>query len=860
MLIALLLVFASGFAALVYQVLWMKQLGLLLGNTSHAAAVTLAAFFAGLAVGSWLWGKRSGRMTNPLRSYAWLEVGIAVTATTYFVILWLYQAIYPALYQSVDSPIMLQVVRFVLAMLLVFPPAMFMGGTIPIMGQFLIRVEQGRRATTFGKTGALLYAINTFGAALGALMAGFYMPLWLGYNLTCVVAIVVTLVTAAVAWIISRRLSDQQHNPASNPENQHQRGGEQPPLDSSPASVALKERLPLGIICFISGFGFLALEVLWTRMFMQVLENSVYTFASILVIVLLCLAAGGVVGSGLARLRVPPLRVLGVLMLLSGLAIALTPYLFMLATDRMQIIATRDSWSSYIVLIFQTGFHAIGLPALILGIVFPFLLKTEERYVRVAGQSIGRLAALNTIGAILGAMLCGFVFLGWLGMWGTMLLLSMVYLAAGLMLPLGWDRKALLLRGGNVAAAVLVLVFLNPTGLPIMGRDPLRPGYEQVVEVWEGSDGIVAVTRGHYGLMIRVNSHYGLGTSGAAAQAEFQNDLMLRLFPQTRSIFFLGMGTGVTAGSSLHPVFPNTERIVVCELSANVITAAKQYFADEQTHDYTNGLFEDPRATILAEDGRHYLMATDQRFDMINADLFVPFRSGVGSLYTRDHYENARQRLTEDGVFVQWLPLYQLTEYEFSVIARTMLEVFDQVTLWRGNFQPFDETVALVGQMDQQPLPGTDVHSRADMLAAVRGRGIADLARLALPFNEQTALLFYIGNLTQAAAMFDDYPINTDDRPVIEYMAPVSYRIGGNSMDTSWFIGHKFADFVQRLQTQSPPQVDPYLINRSASDRLLPLAGSAYYDARFWFAARQPMEAEMAWRQFLELWLAQPSP
>lgn len=153
----------------------MKQLGLLFGNTSHAAGVTLAAFFAGLAAGSWFWGKRSARSGNPLRIYAVLEMRIAITALLYFVVMKGYQVIYPEFYQSVHSSAWLLLVKFLLAMVLIFPPAFCMGGTIPVIAQYAIR-----QPPRFGLTSALLYAINTLGATLGAALAGFFMPMCFG--------------------------------------------------------------------------------------------------------------------------------------------------------------------------------------------------------------------------------------------------------------------------------------------------------------------------------------------------------------------------------------------------------------------------------------------------------------------------------------------------------------------------------------------------------------------------------------------------------------------------------------------------------------------------------------------------------
>lgn len=834
-----LLVIVSGFAGLVYEVLWMKQLGLLFGNTSQAAGATLAAFFAGLAAGSFLWGRRAARCGNALRRYAWLELGIAASALLYFVVLRVYHAVYPALYQGADAPVAGVLVKLGLALLLVFPPAFFMGGTIPVMGQFMIRAREA-----FGRTAALLYGLNTIGAVMGAFLAGFYFPLWLGFRLTCLLAIGLNVAVAAVAFVLARRASSSA-----------------PPSPSAVCDGNATEtrgavvRWGVPAVAFVSGFGFLALEVVWTRMFTQVLENSVYTFAAILVIALTCLAAGAFASAGLARRSRAPLRVLAILLALGGMAVVLTPYLFMHVTDGMKIVATRSSWSGYIGMIFHKGFLALGPSALLLGMVFPFMMKVEEHQLRDVGRSLGRLAALNTTGAILGALLCGFVLLPAIGMWGAIQMLAVLYLLAGAVLAHGRGRVMVATRAATVLALVLVFTALNPRALPIVSIDPGRRADEEVLQVWEGSDATVAVTRGRAGLTIKMNSHYGLGATGAYRQEQFQNDLPLTLYPETRSIFFLGMGTGITAGSALDPAFEHVERIVVCELVPDVITAARTYITDVNGRDYTGGLFTDPRATILAEDGRHHLMATQARYDIINGDLFVPFRSGVGSLYTREHFRKARERLRLGGVFVQWVPLYQVTEYEFRVMARTMLEAFDEVSLWRGGFQPGDDVAAFVGHTDGRPLPPAGPDQPAARAAVVSGKSADDLTNLVLPFDASTALFFYCGNLTRAASLFADAAVNTDDRPVIEYMAPRSYR-GVTETRIPWFVGPRWARLVEAVQAACPPDEDPLLAHRAPTNRRLPLAGTAYYRARIWQLVGNRTETVRAWRTFVREWTA----
>ncbi|MDT8390822.1 MAG: fused MFS/spermidine synthase [Lentisphaeria bacterium] len=845
----------------------MKQLGLLFGNTSHAAAATLAAFFAGLAVGSWFWGKRVGKSGNALRAYAWLETGIAVTALLYFIILECFYVMYPLVYQRVDSAALLLLIKFSLAIILIFPPAFCMGGTIPAIGQYLIR-----RPETFGGSAALLYGINTLGAAAGAFLAGFYLPLWFGFRLTCLGAMTLTGLVAAAAFLLSRQPLPpmQADTTVSKTDKKNQKTQEEKaPLPVPPGTRGASLRrggwwfwglfsLPSGrwaitLVCFLSGFGVLALEVLWIRMFSQVLENSVYTFAAILVIVLLCLAVGALISSVLARLKVPAMPLLALLILVGAISVAATPFVFMGLTDSLRILVSTGSWTDYVALIFKNGFLTVGPPALLLGTVFPFLMKAEEKHLIGPGMSLGRLAAINTAGAILGSLLCGFVFLELLGMWGSMQLIAAIYIVAALILPTGWGIGSIITKVGSGFFLILLFSTLSPARLPITSTDPLRQ-QEKILEVWEGSDCTVAVARDMYGLAIKINSHYGLGSTGSYMQAKFQADIPLMIRPETASVFFLGMGTGITAGSALDPQFENITRVVACELVPEVVTAAEKYMTDVNGFDFTGGLFTDDRAAIIVEDGRHYLMGGGESFDMINSDLFVPFRSGAGSLYTREHFTQSKKRLNPGGLFVQWLPLYQLTENEFSIIARTMLDVFDQVSLWRNNFQPGEEVVALIGHADSAPLPPCDIDSRADKQLTIQGKDHRDLQHLRLPFNPQTVLFFYCGNLTAARELFTAYPVNTDDKPLIEYMAPRTYRNEGQKK-YPWFVGPRIIDLVTEIQTLCPPEHDPLLVNRTAANRRLPLAGAAFHQARLWEVTGDEQKCRAAWDQFVDAWV-----
>mgnify|MGYP000344958768 FL=1 len=321
------LVFLSGVAGLVYQILWMRQLGLLLGNTAHAAAVTLAVFFGGLSAGSWLWGRRVSNAPNPLRTYARLEFGVAGTALLYFLVLRVFYGVYPAVYQSVGSATLLLLIKCLFATALVFPAAFCMGGTIPAMGQYMVT-----RREQFGTTVATLYGINTAGAALGAFLAAFWCIAHLGFNRTCLFAVAINGLVGAVAYWLSRVPSRQETvsdiEKAPRPVASRKKQKKQKKLEGELASnaqglpgTAGLGRRTIGFIAFLSGFSVLALEVLWTRMFAQIHENSVYSFATVLIIVLVCLSFGGLLAAGLARTGASPRHLMAGLMLLGGVAL-----------------------------------------------------------------------------------------------------------------------------------------------------------------------------------------------------------------------------------------------------------------------------------------------------------------------------------------------------------------------------------------------------------------------------------------------------------------------------------------------------------------------------------------------------------
>ncbi len=782
-----------------------------------------------------------------MRVYAGLEIGIAVTALLYFAVLGLFYLVYPYLYRSDLSKALMLGAKFALALLLIFPPAFFMGGTIPMIGQAVIR-----RRDEFGVRAARLYGVNTLGAALGAFSGGFFLVRLLGFQLTCLAAMLLTVTVAVIAFALAR-------NEGSTFAREDDKDGAVPG-NNEPGS----RRISLAVLmtCFLSGFGVLALEVLWTRLLAQVHTNSIYSFSAVLVIVLGALALGGMASARLARMPISPMKTLSVLLLLGGVSVVICPHVFMSVTNGFQMLNTGVSFIAYTRGLFAKGALIIGVPAFFLGIVFPFLMKTEERRVTDPGRSLGFLSAINTVGAIVGSLLCGFVMLKHLGMWRTMQLMAALYLACGMLMPVGFRKFGIVVRSFAAIAMILLFTGLSPAEFRVTSRDPNRPP-EVLLEQWETSDGTVTVVLNEVdGCLIKMNSNYRLGSTGAAWRQHFQGRIPLLLYPEARSVFFLGMGTGISVGGALDPRFKNVSRVVACDLVPEVVEAARKYMtgtvaaAGGQSVDYTSGLFEDDRAAIIVEDGRHYLMAGREQFDIINADLFLPYRSGAGSLYSREHFQNVRARLSPDGIFVQWLPMYQLTDTEFGTIARTMLEVFDNVSVWRNHFKPGQETLALVGHNGEAGLPAAPEAEGMDRGEDVAGLDPMTIDRLDLTYDEQTALIFYCGNLTASKDVFGKYPVNTDDKPIIEYSSPLSMRKRVDGYVPT-LVGPRFLALVDGIMSRCPPQEDALLRNRTAEERRLVNAGAELH--RFWVAKAMgdTRSAQNAWVRFTREWTNQ---
>lgn len=821
----LVLVFASGLAALIYEILWLRECRILLGSTVQASSIVLASFFGGLAMGSSYWGRRAPQAGNLLHLAALLEGAGALSSLLFFSLAPFLVKITPLLASAAgQNALLLLATRLCLGACLILLPAFFMGGTLPLLAEWWThdRKELGSKVT-------LLYTVNTAGAALGAFLAGFHLPMLLGYRRTYLAAFGLKVVLCLIYLFLG-------HKPGKNPSTAAS------DLRLAVSGPSLKPRFWITLTAFSSGFLTLTLEVLWTHMYAQVLHNSVYTFAVILVTFLIALTLGAGLAHALARTRAAPAAVLCLLLSFSGLFAALSPVLFRVLTGGVQYLPVSSGWTAYILSAFRNVGLTVGLPVLFMGTVFPYLLKVSETTSQPGdspaldspGRVTGRLLAFNTLGSIAGSLAAGFVLMPAAGLWKSLQGTSMVYLALALFFRdpvLGASRLSRI--PALLSLAVLVLV------LPSQGSLPSTLHAErgdELVETWESAYGLTSVVRQKERLQLKSNNSFGLGSDRYRKGRMTMADLPILLHGRPESIFFLGMGTGVTAGSALD--HDGIGRMVVAELVPDVITAARKYFSRNHK------LFEDERVHIVAEDGRYYLASHRESYDLIISDLFFPWHEGAGNLWTKEHFIEVKKHLKEGGLFAQWLPLYQLTARDFMIIARTMTEVFGEVTFWRRNSNPSVPLGVLIADTRPGPLD-------ADALIE-RVHAFSDYIKF--PEDELSVFPFlhYGGNLSAGGRdILEKFPVNTDDRPWVEFLSPLSYT-RAKSGAASWFSGLELAKFSETLIGVLPPEEDPYLARLEPRQKEAVRAGLDFFKAESYRQLENEEAANRLDRSFCE--------
>ena len=673
------LFFLSGVSGLIYQIAWVRQSVFTFGVSVYAYSTVIGAYMIGLALGSYAMGRRVDAHARPLGTYAALEVGIAALAALSPFLLGALHALYPGLSNALPAGgFWLTLGRLVLSLAVLTPTTFLIGATLPVMSR-IYATHGGRVGSDVGR----LYLVNTAGAALGCVLTGLVFLRYMGARETIFLGAAINLFVGAGALALMRLAPARRPSVGDGAASEAGAalGRDDGTTDAVAAPGPAAGALPISagglryvaIAYAISGFIALGYEVVWARILYIHSSHAAYSFSLMLTVFLAGLALGGAGGSWVLRRRRATLRHFGAIQL----AIGLLAVLILHAFARLPGLHLEDWFGGYTVAYeFLIAFVTLFPPTVLLGALFPVVgsLYTRER-AQAVGLRIGRVNAFNTLGAIAGSLGAGFVLVPVLGLRNTTVALAVLNLALGAA-ALRFDRRgrqALRFAPAGAIVATVVAVAVLPTGFYL---GSYYTEVDRLIFYKEGVETTVAVLEvpeDNYKISF-VNGRDEVPTDRASMSAfRLLGHLPPLLRPGARNALVLSFGNGIATGTM------NTHDIPVIDavdLSPEMMEAAAVY--SEENYD----VLDSDRLRLHVEDGRNFLLRTEESYDIISVDATHPANASSWALFTSEFYQLIERRLAEDGVFMQWIPIHGVREDDYRDILRTVWDIFPNMVLW----------------------------------------------------------------------------------------------------------------------------------------------------------------------------------
>jgi spermidine synthase len=732
----LILFFASGCAALIYETVWFYLVQLVVGASSISVAVLLCAFMGGMALGSWLLPRIAPR-AHPFRLVAALEAGIGFFGAAIPIALPYIQRAYLTIAEPGLASIAL---RAVVCVIVLTPPTMLMGATLPAIARWWTREHDA-------KSVGLLYMANLVGATTGTVVAGFYLLRVYDTVTATAVAVALNVVVAIGFYVLSRSTvvarSEDAPEPVARP--------------TSPAIYAAAA---------LSGFTALGAEVVWTRQLSLLFGASVYTFSLILAVFLAGLGIGGFAGSTLAKRSSNPRSALSIVQVMLAAAIAFGAWAI------VNVLPLWQPTGSFLPDVHTTpslgfAFDAARcafalLPATMLwGASFPLTIAAGRS--RDFGGHVAHVNATNTIGALAGALAFTLIGIPLLGSHAAQQVL--VVCAALCSVILSWNATPRLPRTAAVVAVAALAVAFVP---PVPGK---LIAYGRSVNSWSSIKRFLYLAEGATA-SVAVTEHVGgarqFHIAGKVEASDMDIDMRLErmlghvpalLHPHPRSVLIVGVGAGVTAGAlSIHP---EVERIVICEIEPMVPRSARAYFGNENHH-----VFDNSKVQLVFDDARHFLQTTHEKFDIITSDPIHPWVRGAATLYSLEYLTLAKNHLTPGGVVTQWIPLYETDERSVKSEIGTFASVFPDTTLWNPDMLEEGYDLVALGRAHESPIVQGEIQRRIDAAPEVKASLDAVVLRSA-----GDILTTYAGRGRDLAPWLADAEINRERHLRLQYLA-----------------------------------------------------------------------------------------
>ncbi len=668
---------ASGAAALGHQMLWTRRMIDLLGASAESNARVFECFFLGLSLGAALAARFLPSIRRPWRTLALLELGVALLCVPALTLPAWTGWIWPAIGTSGLLGWPGFAAKLALSVLIIFPAAVLMGMTFPIM----VSALQANRSA-LASLEIRLYSVNTFGGVAGlGLVVLVALPM-AGAGGSMLAMIGLNLLVAGVCFSRSRRETENQ------PPLYHT--GDAPSKAGTRATTDTASLL----LAFSSGAGVLAFEVLILAVINLKAPLAFYPQGAVLICVILLLAIAAWLVPTLLRHCAPSAPIPPAAMIMAGALIPTVPLIFMnLPGTDLGVFGYGRGFADFLARLTRNTFLAAGPAIILAGSVFPLLMgKIDPQAER--GRALARLLAINGLGAIFGAEVAHRVLLPQFGPHMAVGIVGVAYASAGISVLLAGRRKQ---PGPLIFAFAGFCVAAIVTG-KCLPQLPLFFGDEdaQLLEVRCGREGTLAVVENpKRGRAMVFDNLYLLGGTSVAADMNREAHLPLLLHPDPKRVAFIGLGTGLTgAGALQHKA---VKRITAIELSPLVVDAARRQFSQ-----FNDGICNDPRVEIQVEDARTYLLAAREQFEVVVGDLFTPWRPGEASLSSLEQFRAARRALRPGGVFCQWFQMSQWTPQQFEMAVATFKEAFGEVYLFRNHLRATSAPLALIGFKDTQ--------------------------------------------------------------------------------------------------------------------------------------------------------------
>jgi spermidine synthase len=756
----------SGATGLIYEVLWARMLGLVFGATTLAVSTVLAAFMGGLALGSALAGKLGRKIQKPLSTYGLMEIAIAVYALLIpflfrwidHVYVWIWQHLHPGYFTF-------SLWRFVLSGAVLLVPTTLMGATLPVLAVALVR-SSGTDSNSVTK----LYACNLAGAIVGTLAAGFVLLPLIGVRATIAVAAVINVLVGVIAIALQRRTrSDVTLADVASRSDSID--------DSDPGRFWFFAALA-------SGFVTISTQVSWTRILTMIIGSSTYAFSIVVALFLIGLAIGAwfVARKDRSdRLRSSILRVelLTAISLLASLFVLnKTPALLITLGLGMNV----SSWLGLLGLQILSATLLILVPALLMGMVMPLVLVWAGSEQTKAVARVGRSYAINTIGAIAGAFITGFILIPYTSTRFTLLFAAICCLVvAGVAYrPAALAGDPALKRSLAIGLVPVLAILLFVVAPPMNLADLSIGAYDSLVRVLaksregtnneaaqtsdvhellmyeEGPTATVSVRRDQNTVSMAINGR----TNASDSNYDMPTQVMLGQLPLLVATkldkgLIIGYATGITVGSMLQSPIKS---VTCVELEPKTIAGSR--FFDH----INNRPLDDPRTKLIIDDARTFLRVTPNRYDIIVSEPSHPWVPGVANLFTQEFFELGRARLNDDGIWVQWVQIYQLSTESLRSVLATYHKVFPHVLVFRVGGLSNGKDLLLVGS--NQPLNIDRLPQRCD-----DQQMRAEMARVGLK-SEADVRQWYVCDESRLGPAVAGAKINTDDNMHIEMTVP----------------------------------------------------------------------------------------